>query len=773
MGIQTRILVAGLALAAAGQAASAQQIWGKATMKQPFDKEPFREVRIPDWLNETTRFVHGIAETDSWDEAAKAGAQMTEVFFGDARGAKYPSKLLPVHPDSPDSAPKHLAECKKRGIRVLAVVWPCYMAKLYREHADWRRIATNTTVIPEEDATTALYGGQLCEIGPWGDYLVDVVAEIQTLYADVDGFCFDGLQHYGVCYCQHCRAKFKRDTGKEIPDQNMNDPDYRLYQMWADRQIELLVARMQERIKSINPGSVLVPWTTNSGRLMQLRWMPHPMSDRMNLAFDGPAMEWWLDEEHLGNTVVPAFANAYLWALTNHRVAFSEPYLMTHMVPYSTDSFPQHEEMRRVLQVISSGCRPNHALMWANHHESALQCVREITRRSPWMTHLKPERWAGIVMSDQTRTFYGRDGGKVDDRYLANVFGAFRTTMEEHIPTSVITDWQMNLADLEGYRVVVMPNTACLSSAQAAALREYVRRGGGLVATVDTSLFDETSAPRTDFALADVFGLSYKGVPSTAKGSVGRPETGFADNLSGDYWEKRVNAFDFQLGESRLFDEERLKAYCGKSSVVFKGMATAVGDLRDGAEQIASLRTRENLWEPSKDASELPGVVTHAFGKGRMAYISAGIDAAYFNYPYTYHRLVLAQAIRWAAGDEQPIEVAAPMCVQATFCRQSRDGERLVVNLFNDLNTSGNHARPNDDIPQREEVSPIHDIQLSFRGYDIERVHQEPEGRDLPLQRSEGLVRVTVPRLDIQSMVIAELSQTGARALTGQETDNR
>ncbi len=112
MGIQTRILVAGLALAAAGQAASAQQIWGKATMKQPFDKEPLREVRIPDWLNETTRFVHGIAETDSWDEAAKAGAQMTEVFFGDARGAKYPSKLLPVHPDSPDSAPKHLAECK-------------------------------------------------------------------------------------------------------------------------------------------------------------------------------------------------------------------------------------------------------------------------------------------------------------------------------------------------------------------------------------------------------------------------------------------------------------------------------------------------------------------------------------------------------------------------------------------------------------------------------------------------------------------------------------
>jgi hypothetical protein len=46
------------------------------------------------------------------------------------------------------------------------------------------------------------------------------------------------------------------------------------------------------------------------------------------------------------------------------------------------------------------------------------------------------------------------------------------------------------------------------------------------------------------------------------------------------------------------------------------------------------------------------------------------------------------------------------MCVLASVMRQSRDGERLIVHLFNDLNTTAFHARPDEDVPLREEVVP-------------------------------------------------------------------
>ena len=98
------------------------------------------------------------------------------------------------------------------------------------------------------------------------------------------------------------------------------------------------------------------------------------------------------------------------------------------------------------------------------------------------------------------------------------------------------------------------------------------------------------------------------------------------------------------------------------------------------------------------------------------------------------------------------------MCVHSSFFRQTKNGERLVVHLYNDLNTTANHAHPVDDVPLREENIPIHDIQVSFRDYEISRIHLEPEGLELTPKRERETWTVTVPKLDIHSMVVAELA---------------
>ncbi len=53
---------------------------------------------------------------------------------------------------------------------------------------------------------------------------------------------------------------------------------------------------------------------------------------------------------------------------------------------------------------------------------------------------------------------------------------------------------------------------------------------------------------------------------------------------------------------------------------------------------------------------------------------------------------------------------------------------------------------------------PIHDIAVMFKGYGIKRVHLEPDGKELEMKKVGDAVAVTVPKLMIHAMVVAELA---------------
>jgi hypothetical protein len=740
-------------------------LWGEAIMKQPFDTRPFRQINVPPWVQDTVGCGYTLSVMDGKGRAAAAahGVTLSEMDFVDPFYAYYDSKLLKKRSPHvpPDRLAKDIAEYKRLGVRILGVYPPCLQGEVYEGHPDWRRIDTNTTKVPQIDMQKFPHGGMLCLLGPYGDFFIDVLAEVLTRFPDVDAFSFDGLHYGGVCYCAHCRANYRKETGADIPNADMNDPAFRRYQHWADRRMEDLVRRMQTRLKRIKPTVALVTWTTNAGRFGHFLSIPRNMPARMNLLLDAPDQEFWLDETNRGTTVVPAFANAYIWATTNHRVAFSEPYILSHGNPYGKDSFPPPEILRRMLLAVTYGAAPSIAVAQpANLQQELYHCLDEVKRRKPWLTHKAPEPWAALVMSDNTRNFYGRSAGRVEERYLAAVFGTFRAAVEEHLPVTVINDWNLNPADLARYKVLILPNTACLDTAQAAAVEQFVRNGGGLVASLDASLFDEFGNPRDNFALADVLGVDYRGLPVAPAGGREEIDINFAKSIDPDYWEKRKNVFDFKQDVASFLNQGRMKTYVGDQPVTFKGPAVRVAVKDPAAKTLGTLRAKSGA-----GAADLPAVVSHAYGKGRVVYFAAGFDAAYYLYAYPYQRLALRHAIAWAAAAPAPLTVEAPMCVHATLMRQAKDGaERLIVHLFNDLNTTAFHALPNDDVPLREEVVPIHDIRVTFGpGYRLGRVHLEPEGRDLEVRKTADGVSVTVPRLEVHAMVVSELEAAGAR----------
>ncbi|HUG89845.1 MAG TPA: hypothetical protein VML55_03365, partial [Planctomycetaceae bacterium] len=97
------------------------------------------------------------------------------------------------------------------------------------------------------------------------------------------------------------------------------------------------------------------------------------------------------------------------------------------------------------------------------------------------------------------------------------------------------------------------------------------------------------------------------------------------------------------------------------------------------------------------------------------------------------------------------MKAALTRSVRGTFFEQVRDsGRRVVVHLFNNINTTGQHGLPAAEVPLREETVPIGGIRVVFSGDPPRACRWEPDGGELPLKPSRAVlegVEVEVPPL--------------------------
>ncbi|NOZ94528.1 MAG: hypothetical protein GXP47_07300 [Acidobacteria bacterium] len=116
----------------------------------------------------------------------------------------------------------------------------------------------------------------------------------------------------------------------------------------------------------------------------------------------------------------------------------------------------------------------------------------------------RPLARTALLFSRDTLDFRVRgswEHGDAADGFM----GMAMLLLEGHVPYEVISD--EDLGDLDRFSVLILPGVEAMSEAQAAHIAEWVRGGGRLLATGLTSAWDGDGAPRTDFALAGVFGV--------------------------------------------------------------------------------------------------------------------------------------------------------------------------------------------------------------------------------------------------------------------------
>jgi type 1 glutamine amidotransferase len=327
--------------------------------------------------------------------------------------------------------------------------------------------------------------------------------------------------------------------------------------------------------------------------------------------------------------------------------------------------------------------------------------------------------------------------------------------MEEHLPLTLVNDWNVvaekteaSPASLPHFKVLILPAAAALSDAQVKAIREFVRGGGGLIATGESSLCDELGRPRSDFALADLFGVSYRGRPSAA---IAREalDANFAISVDENYWKQRVGAATLKWTDSPIWSDQILNDLVPSRSATFKGPQVLVTEPKP--DEVVARMTPAGSTQPP-----IPAVIARPFGAGRVVYLAACLDAAMWSYSYPYQRRLLTKAIEWTAGEEHqfPIRIEAPKCVQTTFWRQSKSG-RTIIHFFNGLNTTANHGLPAVDVPLREESVPIHGIKVHLGKHAFRQAFVEPSHHIPKVVDPAGPV-LELPPLQIHQMLILE-----------------
>ena len=628
--------------------------------------------------------------------------------------------------------------CHKQGMRYLAYYWAQREPRSVGEaHPDWR--CRNSAGKP-----TAYY----CSNTPYRELVRNRIVELVS-EVGVDGIFFDMFHaRADECYCDVCRAAFRAQTGQEPPLKE--DFDSRLWQQWVRfkyQSIEDCLLEYNRAIKAANPEAALL---TNTWNAWAYRNGGNTRNSiRVAESVDGLLEETgWYDVADPSFFAFPArhnFMNWHLAGLCRGKRAFmwGAPTVPGWLAVSAT------EARTRVMTMLTNGAVPAHSVPG---RDVMRQYMAEVAERASYLTRAEALPWCGLVVSETTELWYGRDNPK--ERYIKGVYGAFQALLERHLPVSLVTDRDLEVRGVpEGIQVLFLPNCAAMSEAEMASVRRFVEAGGGLVATYETSLYDEHGQTREAFGLADLFQARKTGdldarrmQPAWGGGAQTTASWRFAE---GHRWSADAVILA-TLGARSVTQAEGtvnrdVPLHCRVLQVEPSGAPTS------------PLRLLTALAGPAPDQvthAEGPGVIESTFGKGRVIYLPADLTWPFFRYGHEYLGRMMELALRDAAPAPPSVEVRAPSVVQSAVYRQ---GERLVVHLLNDISSFGRSQNVvAESLYVRREVLPIHDIEVTFRDPTLRRFTWVPGGAPLQARAGEQGTVVSVPRLELHGLVVAE-----------------
>lgn len=646
----------------------------------------------------------------------------------------------------------YLPFARKYGIHVLAYLNMHWFAYDFADaHPGWEQICSDGVAYGRK---TPLYGGgtTFCVNSGWRDWAMEMISE--AMKTGIDGVFLDGPVFYpDTCHCDACRAQFAARYGAEIPTvEDWSNPQWLHFVEFRNQSLARFLADSRAAVKSVNDEGVCF---LNAGSWQANTWRFGRGIDAVGPFEDFNGAEAFFHPGPRDHALLMWTATAkYMVAGKKPAVVFSHAALGSwHYIP-----MPEWEGRLAIAQTVACGANPWIAVFdYALDHsrDYAVEPVKDmqgfLSAHEEYYADTKSCADVALLNSSQTTTyyvsrrkeFYGDWGSGVEENLVADVGGGERqldwakmkqtcegvcdssymgylsALTRSHIPFDVVLDGAISPEGLAPYKVLILPNSACLSDAQVEAIRRFVKGGGSLVAEFETGAFDELGRPRQTNPLLETFGLA-------EIGRMMRP-------VSNEEY-VRVRESHPALGEfapGRLIARPSYSLSCKTTGRV----ATPSFFMEEVGGSYKTLRGESN--NPALVLSE-PG--------GRVVYVPSMIGDFYNRFKMADYQMLIDSIVRWAHGEPVAISVNCPQTVQVELRRSAASG-RILVHF---VNATGDMQRP------IAEMIPIRNIGVNLRCDSAARVRALRAGLDLPFACGDGRIEFTLPELEMYELVVVE-----------------
>ena len=345
------------------------------------------------------------------------------------------------------------------------------------------------------------------------EYAQFAQAQVREIAAyDVAGLFNDMTFWPRICVCGSCREKFLAATGLEIPTTvDWKDKGWMAFQRFRERSMAEFAQKITDAAKSVRKDITV---THQSSLLMHGWWFGFSLD--LAAACDYTAGDFYGGKyQHvLGSKILAA---------TSKRMPFE--FMTSRCVALGDHTSMKSEDelaVEAATTLINGGAyfyidaiNPDGTL-----EEPTYQRLENVSARLlPFKEALKkhvPEILAETALYYSPDSYIsGGGGGETGElnwgpkqEAVAELAGTARVLTSKHVPFRVV---HARTPNFDGLKTIVVNNCGYLSGEECERLRGFVKDGGTLIATGETSLYRPDGSGTGDFALADVFGVKHTG----------------------------------------------------------------------------------------------------------------------------------------------------------------------------------------------------------------------------------------------------------------------
>ncbi len=347
---------------------------------------------------------------------------------------------------------------------------------------------------------------------------------------------------------------------------------------------------------------------------------------------------------------------------------------------------------------------------WTARHDAHLRTRRSIAN-------------LGVVIGQGTQLLYP---GPASDRSRSYMYettqGIYDILLRGRFAFDFVHEDRLELERLIHYRALILPNVAMLSDRQCAQLDAYVKAGGSLVASFETSLYDEHLKPRKDFGLAGLAGIT---------------KAGDAIGTNGNPYYARIET-PGSLDPHPLLEGFRDTNWLAgaKNRIPLQPIDRPVLTVVPGF-----VRYPPELAYPPISHTDEPAVVLRETGASRIAWFPGDVERTYWLTGQSDLLRLAHNAIRWVTRGERVVQVDGDGLVEM-FCWETDPG--YAVHLLNYNNPNAFHG-------WLQSVTPLGAQRVSMRlpsGVRVRSVDLLRAESHLPFDMKEQTLRFTIPAVE-------------------------